>query len=302
VSEDFEARLLEAVYASPDDDAPRQVYADWLQERGDPRGELIALQLANTRTKKAMRRERQLIRHHRASWLGPLWEVVHRGACFGDDRMYDLRFERGFLDEAATSFRTKARVPGIGDPRWSTVRTLLAKDPLLWKPPLPFYTHDVLRRLVHLANAHSDTAIALLEDPRPRRLEVLGVYADPNHAHGERLRGALVDGAGVPALRALKLYCVRETPRAPAPHDYDWLWSSSLGARLDTLTLATGLHEREVAALWPIERAAWLASTWLPPTLQAIRFVQGGTMQTLERRGREWSLGAARPTVGPPDR
>jgi uncharacterized protein (TIGR02996 family) len=31
--------LLQAVLASPDDDTPRLVYADWLEERGDPRGE-----------------------------------------------------------------------------------------------------------------------------------------------------------------------------------------------------------------------------------------------------------------------
>ena len=37
--------LHAAVLAAPDDDAPRMVYADWLIERGDPRGELIARML-----------------------------------------------------------------------------------------------------------------------------------------------------------------------------------------------------------------------------------------------------------------
>jgi uncharacterized protein (TIGR02996 family) len=35
---------IAAIRAAPDDDAPRLVYADLLAERGDPRGELIALQ------------------------------------------------------------------------------------------------------------------------------------------------------------------------------------------------------------------------------------------------------------------
>lgn len=39
-----EAALLAAVAAAPDDDAPRLVFADLLSSRGDPRGELIALQ------------------------------------------------------------------------------------------------------------------------------------------------------------------------------------------------------------------------------------------------------------------
>lgn len=38
--------FLVAIRASPDDDAPRLVYADWLEERGDVRGEFIAIQCA----------------------------------------------------------------------------------------------------------------------------------------------------------------------------------------------------------------------------------------------------------------
>lgn len=37
--------LFAAILANPDDDAPRVVYADALQERGDPRGELIPVQI-----------------------------------------------------------------------------------------------------------------------------------------------------------------------------------------------------------------------------------------------------------------
>jgi uncharacterized protein (TIGR02996 family) len=38
--------FLTAILAEPDSDAPRLVYADWLDERGDPHGELIRLQCA----------------------------------------------------------------------------------------------------------------------------------------------------------------------------------------------------------------------------------------------------------------
>ncbi|MEJ7603766.1 MAG: TIGR02996 domain-containing protein [Kofleriaceae bacterium] len=47
--------LLDAIYTTPEDDGPRLVYADALLERGDPRGELIALQC-----------RRELDRHQRA--------------------------------------------------------------------------------------------------------------------------------------------------------------------------------------------------------------------------------------------
>ena len=46
-----EEDLLRAVLADPDDDAPRLVLADWLEDRGDAdslaRGELIRVQVAS---------------------------------------------------------------------------------------------------------------------------------------------------------------------------------------------------------------------------------------------------------------
>ena len=40
---DHEA-FLAAIRANPGDEAPRLVYADWLEERGDPRGEYLRLE------------------------------------------------------------------------------------------------------------------------------------------------------------------------------------------------------------------------------------------------------------------
>lgn len=48
-----ELRFLEAIRAAPDDDAPRLVYADWLSERGDPRGEFIVAQCTIARLEAA---------------------------------------------------------------------------------------------------------------------------------------------------------------------------------------------------------------------------------------------------------
>jgi uncharacterized protein (TIGR02996 family) len=39
-----EEAFLQAIIESPEDDAPRLVYADWLEERGDPRGEFLRLE------------------------------------------------------------------------------------------------------------------------------------------------------------------------------------------------------------------------------------------------------------------
>ena len=43
------AALHAAVLATPDDDAPRMVYADWLMAHGDPRGDYIAMALRGER-------------------------------------------------------------------------------------------------------------------------------------------------------------------------------------------------------------------------------------------------------------
>ena len=49
--------LLAAIYADPDDDAPRHVLADALIDRGDPRGEFISMQLARGRKDVRIARE-----------------------------------------------------------------------------------------------------------------------------------------------------------------------------------------------------------------------------------------------------
>jgi uncharacterized protein (TIGR02996 family) len=41
-----EDRFIQAILADPDDTSIRLVYADWLEERGDPRGEFLRLEVA----------------------------------------------------------------------------------------------------------------------------------------------------------------------------------------------------------------------------------------------------------------
>jgi uncharacterized protein (TIGR02996 family) len=45
MTDDPEAALLAAVHADPDDYQARAIYADWLEERGDPRGEYLRLDM-----------------------------------------------------------------------------------------------------------------------------------------------------------------------------------------------------------------------------------------------------------------
>ena len=76
-----ERDMLRAIHDDPADDAPRRVYADWLLERGDLRGELIQLQCElatlgerDRRRKPVLARERALLLKHGASW-GPFHDA-----------------------------------------------------------------------------------------------------------------------------------------------------------------------------------------------------------------------------------
>lgn len=70
-----DAALEAAIAATPADPASYLVYADWLQQRGEPRGELIALQHAMLESPNAVSlrtRQAELFADHSDRLLGPL--------------------------------------------------------------------------------------------------------------------------------------------------------------------------------------------------------------------------------------
>jgi uncharacterized protein (TIGR02996 family) len=99
---DLREALLQAVLAEPEEDAPRLVYADWLDEHGEghedsARAELIRVQVELARAggkgphaRELRAREKELWEAHREAWLAHLpAHLRHR----------DVRFQRGFLEE-----------------------------------------------------------------------------------------------------------------------------------------------------------------------------------------------------------
>jgi uncharacterized protein (TIGR02996 family) len=85
--------FLAAIRDRPDDDLPRLVYADYLDERGDLRGEFIRVQIERAtllgddpRRFDLVAREQELLRAHEEEWLGPLAEIVS-----------NHEFRRGFI-------------------------------------------------------------------------------------------------------------------------------------------------------------------------------------------------------------
>lgn len=87
--------FLQAIVEAPDDDAPRLMYADWLEERGEPRAAFIRAQCLLQRLDPGDPRRAdledmlaELFAAHEAVWAAPLSNSVARS----------WRFRRGFVE------------------------------------------------------------------------------------------------------------------------------------------------------------------------------------------------------------
>ena len=245
------AALLAAIHADPDSDAPRQVIADALLERGDPRGEFIAVQLEIARrggiqtakTKKLWDRFRALHSGHAAKWGKPL-------RALGKSARWELH--RGFVRR----LRLAAPVPA------DALAAVLAIEPVtqleLDRVPVK-WTESVLpqlerlRRLAILSvDTHSTAQLAtsLAEARLPTLVELrVGLFDD----HAVR---ALVATKALPALTHLALGCGGHGVSLSAPA-LTALARSALGQRLVTLELgrcAVKQAMREAVIAMPLER------------------------------------------------
>jgi uncharacterized protein (TIGR02996 family) len=89
--------FLQDIKQNPDDDTPRLILADWLEEHDDPRGEFLRVQceLARQSTRgrrqaELKARERELLSRFEREWLAPLWQDGPRGTA-------EATFRRGLL-------------------------------------------------------------------------------------------------------------------------------------------------------------------------------------------------------------
>jgi uncharacterized protein (TIGR02996 family) len=71
--------FLQDIKQNPDDDTPRLILADWLEERGDPRGAFLRLELEAMRPDLPPSRRSELgkeigtlLRRYEGDWFGPL--------------------------------------------------------------------------------------------------------------------------------------------------------------------------------------------------------------------------------------
>ena len=219
--------LLAAIYAAPEDDAPRLVFADALIERGDPRGEFISLQLNRAQGKASpaqLLRERELCANPktRAAWSLPLSQG---GAC---------HVARGFPDELLIEPRMLKTV--IGLPAVRTLKTVGGFErELSLNQAKAFLLHE---HAVHLRSVKT-LQRELVDELQQVPWEEVALRFLPTA--GELAR--------MPKLRALHLWGVNEKPTAQLFAGLGRLEKLMLN-EIDAPALAplSGLRELQVGA------------------------------------------------------
>jgi uncharacterized protein (TIGR02996 family) len=204
--------FLRAVCDAPDDDGPRLVYADFLDESGDPvrvaRAEFIRLQCTlarrrdnDPRTADGRQRAAALLAAYRRAWNGPVHRRLHAGPFRGQVRsrrglLKGWGYRRGFIAEVTAH---AAAVANYSD-------ELAALGPLerlrVWgaAPVLPaLLAAPLLARVRELdlsRNQLTDAAVALLLGaPHLAGLSLLDLRDNPFTLSAvNRIRGAAHSG------------------------------------------------------------------------------------------------------------
>lgn len=209
--------LLRAIIEAPDDDAPRLVYADWLDENGDPaRAEFIRVQCdmhgmpnPDDRWNQLLRRSEALLHRNRKRWRR---ELPGPRAIWWSDR-----YTRGFLQN------------GTAD-RWSSLGKLWQKiysatpltflviksisiqefDDFLGRRETAFLQHVFLR-----TTGTVDEAIARLgESSAPTRWSVLTVNSINDESLTDVGAQVLIKSSSLDGLSSLSLPMAQLTPDA----------------------------------------------------------------------------------------
>lgn len=184
------------------------MYADWLMERGDERGEFIRLQCedARGRTTAAQRRRMHvLLRSNEKLWLG---EEVHRAT-----DLHSRTWERGFLAGCALTKYADRLERAIGAPAWSFVQAIASEPFFIGTDGDEIAKRIILQPLPQLrtvTNTSPRLACELLTSDGLHALETLGMHtirgwlgpASPGRAS---LLEALEHGTPRPRLSCLRI-------------------------------------------------------------------------------------------------
>jgi uncharacterized protein (TIGR02996 family) len=253
---DFETNIRQ----NPDDAAAWLVYADWLTEQGDPRGELIVVQEARARKPKdnaLKRREDALMDNHYDVFVGAdLSEMIEesnleyweRGQ---DERKLAVTWRNGFFDEAWLNQRIEwaddddaedARIVGQ-DEFNNDLKKVLAHPSALFLQSLHISVSRAYRRFGY------SSVIKIIAEQKPapplRQLTV-GDKKNPDLCSLGDIEDLLVT---YPSLKSLTLHgrCTLTESSATFPQSLEHLFISSPS---ESITSAVKRSKLKRASVW----------------------------------------------------
>jgi uncharacterized protein (TIGR02996 family) len=249
--------FLDDIIAHPDDDAPRLIYADWLEEHGDgARAEFIRVQVESAvlphwdaRRVRLRLRERAQVEQHGDDWRDELPGI--RGITWGE-------FRRGFV--AGAAFASMKALQEQAAACWAAAPIEAAS--VRW--PRPRESHEGLKAIAGLRelsvtgtlyNAHREVG-RLADMPLLSTLRVLHIADCTLGVEGLRRLLASAHLGNLRVLRVPRNYIgnggVRALSGAPSLTSLEEIDLSESGAYgrygEDPIIDATGLH---VLADWP---------------------------------------------------
>ena len=212
--------FVQAIAANPADDLPRLVFADWLDENGDPeRAEFVRTQIRWHHATDAERKQldslaHDLLREHWNRWFGPFLHALdpaddsgrryrYAGALNAhlfptstardDAPLTTVRFARGFVSQVGIRVGRWAGEASLAEAfRHEPVTALDCRDGL-HSPRWVKFTDPTLRRVVHLTvrqqwawGVSAPESTALLDDPHlagVRELTLVPTVNDETDLH-----------------------------------------------------------------------------------------------------------------------
>jgi uncharacterized protein (TIGR02996 family) len=250
-------RLMDAILAAPDDDAPRLVYADYLLEHDDPRGEFIIIQCTLGRAVSGVRggsrvsaardsfdelkqRERQLLHKNGRAWLGPYGRILRK-----------VTWRRGFLWSAemdALEFVENLALLG----RLPLERiSLTGYRPKSESKLLDAAPHITISQIDFSENRINERSAAVLASPLFHRARYLSLWAnDLSSVNTVRV----LREASLPDLEALNVTGTKLTDSGLLELSRAKFWPQLLGLRLH---YNADLSDAKIEALKPPMLQCW---------------------------------------------
>jgi uncharacterized protein (TIGR02996 family) len=299
--------FLQDILANPEDDTPRLIYADWLEERGDPRGEFIRVQCRLARMSADDKRrprleqlEGELLERYQDKWLGSVRPSLARWS-----------FRRGFLDMIAVpaSLYLQRAVKCPATVRRFEVDLAGFEIPLSIIELVP---EGVARESVTIPlGLHNRTLVMAMPDPRDTELLaklqfIMNRYIEPVAASREQIIETIGRHYGGLEVESVNTICF-----ADVQLDFDWYEArdGSPVARLVDLIIAEAMNLNATAIRIDPEpdrlcvryqlAGQWVDRDWPPrrlldPIVARISFLSGINIsreepeQTWRMRGTSW--------------